>query len=421
MAGEVEQKADIVVAGAIAVDYACDYEPLDASTSDSSPKLHTSNPARITQTIGGVGYNVAKAAHLLGSRVQLFSVVGDDLAGNLAQKVLKDSKLQSNKANTIMQHAGGRTAQYMAVNDTQKDLVLGMADMDILELNDETNKKLWRSELQRISPKCLVVDANWSSEMIHFWLSAGREAGADTHFEPVSTAKAVKILHACKIEDPSFSLFPNILVNNISPNEDELTALWEAASEPGGLFDSPKWRSYIDHLEIPYSDTYRKILERATSPELVDKGIPQKCIQLLPLFRCIHVKLGANGVVTAVNLHNAKALEKIKDKRNIIARPEGPSAVAGVFIQHKKPDQVLSAQEIVSVNGAGDTFLGALAAARTYKMNQSLSMPSIQFAQAAARATLKSRESVSSELPALLKSLEAEHQHRSLQGIVKGR
>jgi len=43
--------------------------------------MHTSNIASITQSIGGVGHNVALAAHRAGSglSVQLQSAVGDDV------------------------------------------------------------------------------------------------------------------------------------------------------------------------------------------------------------------------------------------------------------------------------------------------------------------------------------------------------
>jgi pseudouridylate synthase / pseudouridine kinase len=74
----------IIVYGSVAVDVACDYSPGEENTSsrsDTSPHLHTSNPAVIAQSIGGVGHNVALAAHLVsgGQDVQLRSLVGNDL------------------------------------------------------------------------------------------------------------------------------------------------------------------------------------------------------------------------------------------------------------------------------------------------------------------------------------------------------
>lgn len=74
----------IYVLGSVAVDLSCDYTPLKeagAKTTSGSPQLHTSNIATIVPSIGGVGHNVALAAHLASgdASVQLRSFVADDL------------------------------------------------------------------------------------------------------------------------------------------------------------------------------------------------------------------------------------------------------------------------------------------------------------------------------------------------------
>lgn len=80
---------DILVLGSVAVDLSCDYSPKKELSkkwrpeTDFSvvPKMHTSNIATITQSVGGVGHNVALAAHRAGSGldVRLHSAVADDL------------------------------------------------------------------------------------------------------------------------------------------------------------------------------------------------------------------------------------------------------------------------------------------------------------------------------------------------------
>lgn len=85
------ETADILVFGSVAVDLSCNYSPLNATTEDelganqssptnASPTLHTSNIASISNSIGGVGYNVALAVHLLAGdlKVKLCSRVVDD-------------------------------------------------------------------------------------------------------------------------------------------------------------------------------------------------------------------------------------------------------------------------------------------------------------------------------------------------------
>lgn len=80
---------DILVLGSVAVDLSCDYSPKKEISkkwrpeTDFSivPKMHTSNIATISQSVGGVGHNVALAAHRAGSSldVRLHSAVADDL------------------------------------------------------------------------------------------------------------------------------------------------------------------------------------------------------------------------------------------------------------------------------------------------------------------------------------------------------
>ena len=60
----------------MAVDLSCDYTGIHGD-----PQLQTSNPAHISQSIGGVGHNVALAAHWVSqdTKVKLCSMVGDDM------------------------------------------------------------------------------------------------------------------------------------------------------------------------------------------------------------------------------------------------------------------------------------------------------------------------------------------------------
>lgn len=71
--------ADVLVAGSVAVDLSCDY--VGFKSSDTTPQPHTSNPAQISQSIGGVGHNVALAAHRASAtpNVRFCSMVGDDV------------------------------------------------------------------------------------------------------------------------------------------------------------------------------------------------------------------------------------------------------------------------------------------------------------------------------------------------------
>ncbi|KAF2785647.1 hypothetical protein K505DRAFT_212998, partial [Melanomma pulvis-pyrius CBS 109.77] len=184
---------DILVAGALAVDFSCDYAPFSSSTNQLDPSPHTSNPAIIRQTLGGVAHNMAKAAHLVGSSVRLCSAIGDDLSGRAALHALETSGMQTSGIQVLPNH---RTAQYVAVNNAHKDLALAMADMSILETSTPTSiQETWLAPLSaQPSPKCVIVDANWPSASLHAWLTYARSTNALSIFEPVSTAKATRLL-----------------------------------------------------------------------------------------------------------------------------------------------------------------------------------------------------------------------------------
>ena len=84
-------------------------------------------------------------------------------------------------------HPSTRTAQYVAVNDANKNLVLAMADMGIFTAHSFPT--YWSSAVAASQPKWLVVDGNWAERDIRAWTQAGRRSGARVAFEPVSVEK----------------------------------------------------------------------------------------------------------------------------------------------------------------------------------------------------------------------------------------
>ncbi|UPX09847.1 uncharacterized protein EKO05_0000528 [Ascochyta rabiei] len=398
---------DIVVAGALAVDFSCDYAPFANASSQTDPLPHTSNPAVISQSLGGVAHNIAKAAHLLGSSVRLYSAVGNDLSGRAALSQLEDEGMSTSGIETLPKPA--RTAQYVAVNNANKDLALAMADMSILEaiphsLTSDLSATLFADPATK--PKVLVADANWSSPALHTWLSAAHAASTTTVFEPVSTAKALRIFPPVAQSTPSSSsasppsTYPNSLAHIITPNHHELTALHEHAHSTG-LFELPSWFAVIDALGIP-STGLRVPLAMITDSALVDAGIPQQAIKLLPFFPTILTKLGPQGVLmTRLLATDAPELHTDTDRPFVLARNnngDAASGVGGLYVRLFPVDKVLSPDEVVSVNGIGDTFCGALAVGLAGgKKVQEV----VAFAQRAASLSLRSRESVSVELRGL--------------------
>jgi pseudouridine-5'-phosphate glycosidase/pseudouridine kinase len=389
---------NLVVAGALAVDFSCDYAPFSTSTSQVEPLPHTSNPAIISQSLGGVAHNIAKAAHLLGGSVRLHSAVGEDLSGRAALSQLEDEGMSVSGIQVLAKPA--RTAQYVAINNADKDLALAMADMSILEAIPQQSISDLATPLFADSPKVFVADANWSSAALHTWLQASRHSSTTTTiFEPVSTAKALRIFSpSTSTSTTAPKVFPNPLVDIITPNTYELTALHDFAAQ-SSHFEHPSWFTVIDALGIPPTGL-RVPLAMTTNSEIVDQGIPQQAIKLLPFFPTVLTKLGSKGVLMVKLLGaDAEELHDDNERQYVLARNmNGHENIGGLYVRLFPPERVLAPEEVVSVNGIGDTFCGALAVglAQGCKVQHV-----VDFAQRAAGLSLRSRESVSPELRGL--------------------
>ncbi|KAJ4137696.1 hypothetical protein NW768_003284 [Fusarium equiseti] len=383
-----ESKADILVAGSVAIDLSCDYAP---KSGDSSPVLHTSNPSSISQSIGGVGHNVALAAHSVSkhARVRLCSMVGDDVAGKTVLNGLQASGLDTTYIRTLGNeyHGSNRTAQYVAVNDANKNLVMAMADMGIF--THHSFPEYWKSAVRGTKPKWLVVDGNWSERDIRAWLKAGQDEDCKIAFEPVSTAKSMNLFCPQK-GHPKLRVFPKPTVNIASPNSYELAAMYSAARD-NGYFDAPEWFDIIDAFGMRGA---RERFVHITSAELTDAGVPVQSVQLLPYIPTIVTKLGPQGVLlTTILGRDDPRLRDPDSEEYIVARSMSHPTVGGLYMR------LFSAAErvdnIVSVNGVGDTFFGVLISglAQGGKVENL-----IDVAQAGSCLTLKSHESVSPDL-----------------------
>ncbi|KAH0551590.1 hypothetical protein GP486_007193 [Trichoglossum hirsutum] len=399
--GTFEDQVDILVAGSVAIDLTCDFAPLASpGKAEVMPQLHTSNPSTISQSIGGVGLNVATAAQLCGASTRLCSLVGDDLSGRTALEMLGHLGLQTSAVQVMGKGTGMRTAHYVAVNDTKKDLVLAMADMSILEEQPERFSSTWESEIVRAKPKWLLVDANWGVETLRRWISSGKSAGAHVAFEPVSAEKSAR-LFSNSTKGP-LKVFPNHEIDIATPNAIELSAMHAAARE-AGMLDRQDWWQTVNNLGI--HDNTRDRLIALTSPPLVDQGIPQQSIQLLPFFSCLLTKLGPQGVLLTWLLKSGdERLSSPDAARYVLSRsPEGGSEIGGVYMRLFPAAEVVSEEDIVSVTGVGDTFSGMVIAGLTKgKTLEEM----VKVAQKGSIMTLKSRQSVSPRLGELKRELE---------------
>lgn len=406
-------RPEIFVAGSVAVDLSCDFRQFGSSKA-TAPILQTSNPASIRQSIGGVGHNVAAAAHLVSSpgAVRLCTLVADDLAGNLIISTLKERGLDTSGIQTLptTDNKSGekwRTAQYIAVNDAHKDLVLAMADMDIVGSPLHDVPATWEAQLESAFPRWVVVDGNWHVSLIKQWSRSGKAVGANVAFEPVSVEKAARAFPSKsslnKLGLPFAGAYPDHEIDLASPNEYELEAMHQAAKN-NEYFEEERWWEVIDALGIPSSGA-RVQMVNLTTRDLVDKGIPQMVVQLLPFMPTILTKLGPSGLLVT-RLLGAEDPE-LRDPAHtpyILSRcTNGSSKVGGIYMRLYPPAALVRKEDIVSVNGIGDTFLGVLIAglAKGMKLEDRL----VDIAQRAAVLTLKSPEAVSPKVETLAKEL----------------
>ncbi|ETI28077.1 hypothetical protein G647_00526 [Cladophialophora carrionii CBS 160.54] len=389
------QPVDVLVAGSLASDTMCDHQPFHITAQSTSPVPQTSNPSSISQSPGGVGRNVSLAAHLAGAKVVLASAVADDLAGSSLLDHVTKSGLQTTGIRQLSTIDGARTAQYVAINDTNKDLVVAMADMSIFARPELEAPGYWTAKMEQSKPTWVVVDANWSPSILSAIFAAAKASGALVAFEPVSTAKAARLFHKDNRFVTSAKVVPDHVVSLASPNHLELSALYNAARE-AMMFESEEWWSVIDSLGL-YGAGSRERLVSVAGRELVEQGIPQQGIQLLPFIPNLVTKLGRQGcLLTCLLRRGDERLTRPENAPYVLSRNlSGDSDLGGLYMRLFPPFMEVAQDHIVSVNGVGDTMLGVVIAglARGRTLEEVLPI-----AQEAAVLTLKSPEAVSPQV-----------------------
>lgn len=97
--------------------------------------LKSTHPGRLSLTLGGVGRNIAEAAHrvLSGSKkhadsILLLAPVGDDVFGKLVVDLTRSVGMRTDG---LLSVPGRRSAVCNLLLDAQGDLQSGVADMDL--------------------------------------------------------------------------------------------------------------------------------------------------------------------------------------------------------------------------------------------------------------------------------------------------
>ncbi|KAA8894309.1 Indigoidine synthase A like protein-domain-containing protein [Sphaerosporella brunnea] len=376
---------EVLVIGGVAVDVNCDYVLRTAST-DSTPVLHTSNPSIITESLGGVANNVAYALHLSGIKTLLVSCTGADISGSWVRDQMQKRGMDTSG---LASSTAYNTARYVAVNDGKGGLFVASADMNVIEQMDPENLAQATSST---GAQWVVIDGNLAAGTIVEVLRRCSKKGIKVVFEPTSAAKSTAIFSSPK----KLGTFPTASLYAAAPNAQELDAMYHAASDAELFSTELPWWGIIDSLLLDSEfRTSIDALSRSSGVDLVSTGLVQKAVNLLPYIPNLFVKLGEKGcLVVSLLPPDHKALnEKRRTAGAVVVKARLGQDTGGLLVRHFEPESV---QRVVSVNGAGDTFLGVVVAGM---VRGEASLGSIvERAQRAAVLTLQSTQAVSEKI-----------------------
>ncbi|KAL0576357.1 hypothetical protein V5O48_005616 [Marasmius crinis-equi] len=403
----------LVVIGSSAVDITA------RSAEGITPELagQSTVPGSVSMSVGGVARNIAEAAHRASNdrdSVMLLSPVADDMFGNYLSHETKKLGMREDGL-LVQKDERSRTASCNMILDGGGHLVTGIADMDIIK-NFTTQRAT--ACLEQHNPSIVALDGNMSagtlSGIVRYCKK--RHLGGGLPFfhpqshhhtsEPTSIMKSTSILQSLA-ENLDDGAPP---VTYITPNLLELSHIFKSARETYDLFSREIWWKTIDEFSI--GTGYRNDLEhlsRIKTPDnasssmafLIQDGVAQMALNLLPFFKHVIIKCGSLGAI--VVMRAPASSEWSKQASNVLER---------CIVSHGTKESVILAHlpalpaDVVNVTGAGDTFVGALLARLVERPDSFSSLEhlkdTVNFAQQAAVLTLASELAVSPRVSELL-------------------
>lgn len=341
----------MVVFGAAAIDLTS-----QASVIVSSSAGATTFPGRVSVSLGGVGRNVAEAAHSVLSStfpraVKLVAARGADSFGDLLERGTAERGMRID--GLFIPPSGGRTAVCSLQLSADGDLVSGVADMKIASASPPVG-----------APRIAALDGNLGADTLRSILSA-LPSSTTTLFEPTSLAKSTSILDAA----------PSRPVTIATPNAIELKHMHAHAVQHGTL---PPHTQESD-------DLVRSMRSYLALPPFITHDTLAQALAFIhaKTFQILLVKLGSKGVLSLAS---------------------GEHGI--VTVKHHPPPTL--EKPVVNTTGAGDSFAGAILAG-LFLLNRQGKTPAdntdilVQVGQLAAARSLVSPNAVGSGLDQLEK------------------
>jgi pseudouridylate synthase / pseudouridine kinase len=221
--------------------------------------------------------------------------------------------------------------------------------------------------------------------------------------EPTSITKCTALLPALK-KIVTEDMTEAHAIDFISPNILELRQLRKSVEE-NSLQESFYWQKsmakyQLDDQFLAEFDSFASSQQFEVSYLLQEDIIPLT-INLLPFFKCIIVKCGSKG--TIIVTRDIKASSTPNHRHFLWEK-------GSILVSLYPPSTVIESKEVINVTGAGDSFVGVLAAGLSQEpkalYDPVTAEKLVHLAQTASIYSLKSRYAVSPNVS----QLQLEHQ-----------
>ncbi|KAG9035428.1 hypothetical protein FRB95_011293 [Tulasnella sp. JGI-2019a] len=357
---EAKLSPRLIIMGASAV---------DITSRLTQSAVASTSPGTVTLTSGGVGRNMAEAAHRHRSpftthtATTLITVLGDDLLAGTVRTELDKFGIDLKTLRIREAPEPVRTPVCSLLLEGDGSLVGGVADFDAVrdvraEEAIQALEELFGSHVHGARKPLVAIDANFSDDVIKAVLQWCWEGNVPFWFEPTSVPKCTSILRALFTLRKDTRIRTSPAITYASPNSLELEKMYDMVIEHDGNGVAIGSKGLVQAvgtmLEVTPGDLGWQWLKQ--------EGTLKKAVILVgekQLFKRLVIKCGERGVLLVMTApsHDLQHWETDITPRRIIVPSD--SRDDHIILEHF-PAHSISPGELVSTTGAGDSLVGTL-------------------------------------------------------------
>lgn len=334
--------------------------------------MKESNPGKFSSLLGSVGFNIAldhgysMQSQKFDPNSRLVSAVGADIVGHGLLDHLIKLNIDTSGIKVLSEC---KTAQYLASLDSSGHLLLAIADMKIFESSRLVSHV--EAEILRAEPKVIVVDCNLLAEGLDAVLGAATALKVRPRVI-VGPTSAPKLSRLVQVNSDKLKVFPNNIVSLVTPTVEELSQIHNSFAKKDFFDDYEIWFPLLDLMGIGLQFREKLATLSLKSPAIkyvLEKGVVQQAVQLLPYIPNILIKMGSLGclfVALSTNVNDYKSIptvSRFKPTFTLISKganyDEGKTL--GVTIEYFAAPVENSNLSILHTTGVSNTLLGNLA------------------------------------------------------------